>query len=129
MFVRDVRAAGEVRVSLRRSICLHTPSADPSGMGVRTLRLPSPRIPASGGLITEFLRAHPTDVVTGALVRPEDPEAIAAAVVRLLADAALCRRLGAAGRRRYGARFNRERMAVDTPEVCESVLAGSEVAA
>jgi glycosyltransferase involved in cell wall biosynthesis len=69
------------------------------------------------------------DGVTGALVRPGDPTALGAAVARLLADPALRRRQGAAGRCRYEARFTRERMAVETAGVYESVLAGAEVAA
>ena len=90
---RQVAAVPEVRMSLRRSLCFYTPSADPSGMGVhmldlvaesvgtadvsllarrdhragwlldraaelaaRTVPLPSPRHPAFGQVITDFLR-------------------------------------------------------------------------
>jgi glycosyltransferase involved in cell wall biosynthesis len=69
------------------------------------------------------------DGVTGALVRPGDPAALGAAVGRLLADPALRRRQGLAGRRRYEACFTRERMAVQTAEVYESVRTGAGVAA
>jgi glycosyltransferase involved in cell wall biosynthesis len=69
------------------------------------------------------------DGVTGVLVRPADPVALAAAVARLLADLALRRLQGAAGRRRYEARFTRARMAAETAAVYASVLAGAEVAA
>ena len=69
------------------------------------------------------------DGVTGALVRPVDPAALAAAIACLLADTALRRRQGTAGRRRYEARFIRARMAADTAAVYESVLTGAEVAA
>jgi glycosyltransferase involved in cell wall biosynthesis len=69
------------------------------------------------------------DGVTGALVRPGDPAALGAAVARLLTSPALRRRQGAAGRRRYEAGFTRRRMAVETAEVYESVLADAEVAA
>ncbi|WP_100498373.1 glycosyltransferase family 4 protein [Geodermatophilus chilensis] len=65
------------------------------------------------------------DGVTGALVRPGDPAALGAALERLLADPALRRRQGAAGRRRYLACFTRERMAGDTAAVYESVLRGA----
>ncbi|RBY81569.1 glycosyltransferase family 4 protein [Blastococcus sp. TF02A-26] len=69
------------------------------------------------------------DGVTGALVRPGNPSALGAALGRLLADPALRRRQGMAGRHRYEASFTRERMAAETAEVYEAVLAGVEVAA
>ena len=69
------------------------------------------------------------DGVTGALVRPGDPAALGAAVGRLLADPGLRGRQGAAGRRRYEESFTRGRMAGETAEVYESVLANTEVAA
>ena len=65
------------------------------------------------------------DGVTGALVRPADPAALAAALGRLLADPDLRRRQGAAGRRRYLACFTRERMARDTAAVYEAALRGT----
>jgi glycosyltransferase involved in cell wall biosynthesis len=69
------------------------------------------------------------DGVTGALVRPGDPTALGAAVGRLLADPDLRRRQGVAGRRRYEACFTRQRMALETAEVYESVLTDAGVAA
>ena len=65
------------------------------------------------------------DGVTGALVRPADPAALAAALGLLLADAGRRRRQGAAGRRRYLACFTRERMARDTAAVYEAALCGA----
>jgi len=50
------------------------------------------------------------DGVHGLLVPPEDPEALARAVGRLLEDRELASRLGAAARRRASARFSREAM-------------------
>jgi glycosyltransferase involved in cell wall biosynthesis len=46
------------------------------------------------------------DGETGLLVPPGDPEALRAALERLLADAELRRRLGAAGRERARERFS-----------------------
>jgi glycosyltransferase involved in cell wall biosynthesis len=69
------------------------------------------------------------DGVTGTLVRPGDPAALGAAVARLLADPALRRRQGTAGRRRYEARFTAARMAADTAAVYKSVLTGADAAA
>lgn len=45
------------------------------------------------------------DGTTGILVEPGDQEQLVAALVRLLSDAAMARRLGEAGRRRYEAMF------------------------
>lgn len=51
------------------------------------------------------------DGVTGLLVPPEDPAALAAALIRLAGDGALRRRLGEAGLAAYHQRFTAERMA------------------
>ena len=47
---------------------------------------------------------------TGLLVRPEDPEALAEAVLRLLVADGERRRMGAAGRRRVEQHFGAEQM-------------------
>ncbi len=65
------------------------------------------------------------DGVTGSLVRRGDPVALASAVAGLLADPELRRRQGEAGRRRYRARFTRQRMAADTAAVYEQVRAAA----
>jgi glycosyltransferase involved in cell wall biosynthesis len=44
--------------------------------------------------------------VNGLLIDPDDPDAIATAILRLLGDAALARRLGDAGRRQVAERFS-----------------------
>jgi glycosyltransferase involved in cell wall biosynthesis len=63
------------------------------------------------------------DGETGLLVPPRDPEALAAALERLIADEPLRRRMGAAGRARVEAHFSVERMVADTEALLERVLA------
>jgi glycosyltransferase involved in cell wall biosynthesis len=46
------------------------------------------------------------DGVNGLLIDPDDPGAIATAIIRLLGDAALARRLGQAGRRHVAEHFS-----------------------
>lgn len=53
------------------------------------------------------------DGVTGIILPPGDPAALAAALKRLMADPSLARRLGDAGRRRAAALFSAERMAAE----------------
>ena len=54
------------------------------------------------------------DGVSGLLVPPRDPHALAAAIVRLLEDAELGRRMGEAGLARVRERFTVERMVAET---------------
>lgn len=63
-----------------------------------------------------------TSGVTGTLVSPEDPPALAEAVAELLADPALRQRYARAGRRRYVELFTARRMAQETLGVYEDVL-------
>jgi glycosyltransferase involved in cell wall biosynthesis len=61
------------------------------------------------------------DGETGLLVPPRDPEALAAALRRLLADPDLRRRMGEAGRRRVAEQFTADRMAERVLELYERV--------
>jgi glycosyltransferase involved in cell wall biosynthesis len=60
--------------------------------------------------------------VTGLLVPPSDPEALAQGMARLAGDAALRRRLGAAGRERVRAAFGLDRMVEETLAVYAGLL-------
>jgi glycosyltransferase involved in cell wall biosynthesis/GT2 family glycosyltransferase len=61
------------------------------------------------------------DGETGLLVPPEDPPALAEAILKLLADAGLRERLGQAGRRRYEQHFTTRVMAQKTLELYRRV--------
>lgn len=63
------------------------------------------------------------DGETGINVPVDDPGALAAALRHLIADPALARRMGDAGRRRFAAHFTADRMVDQTIEVYRRVLA------
>lgn len=63
------------------------------------------------------------DGAAGILVPPADEEALAGALLRLIADGGLRERLGKAGRERAHARFSLDAMALAT-EACYGELAG-----
>jgi glycosyltransferase involved in cell wall biosynthesis len=63
------------------------------------------------------------DGKTGILVPPNDPEALADAMLRLLADRELARSLGEAGRVRVQSEFTLETMVARLEELYDSLLA------
>lgn len=65
---------------------------------------------------------------TGLLVPAGDPEALAQAVLRLLRDPGLRRRMGRAGRRRVREHFSIERMTADVERMYEALLGGAATA-
>lgn len=67
--------------------------------------------------------------VSGLLVAPQDPDALAAALGALLADPEVGRRMGAAGRLRYEQRFTAGRMARRTAAVYDDLLVPAAVPA
>ena len=69
------------------------------------------------------------DGETGLLVPPRDHAAMARAIVTLLKDDALRRRMGDAGLARARARFSAERMVAGTLEIYERVCAGQQATA
>ncbi|MFC4000868.1 glycosyltransferase [Prauserella oleivorans] len=62
------------------------------------------------------------DGVTGMLVPPKRPEAVASAVRRLLSDKAMCDAFGIAGADRARCRYSWDRVATDTYRIYESVV-------
>ncbi|WP_299056177.1 glycosyltransferase family 4 protein [uncultured Nocardioides sp.] len=65
--------------------------------------------------------------VTGLLVPPADPEALAASLAQVLSEPVRRRRMGAAGRRRYEEGFTDARMIARTAAVYDDVLARTGV--
>ena len=81
-----------------------------------------PVVASSVGPIPEVV----VDGETGLLAPPEDPVALADAIVHVLLDPDLAERLGRAGRRRVEHCFGIERMVAQTDAVYQEVLAGRE---
>jgi glycosyltransferase involved in cell wall biosynthesis len=108
-------------------VLVHTPTApEPFGRVLaEAMAVGRPVVAARCGGIPEVVE----DGVTGFLVPSGNVGAFAAAVVRLLEDPALCRRLGSAGRRRAEARFGIEAHAASVLEAYRAVLEGREAAA
>ncbi len=77
-----------------------------------------PVVATSAGAFPEVIE----DGVTGILVAPGDPRALAGAIRRLLADPELRRRMGEAGRRRVEERFTWRETARRTVQLYEEVL-------
>ena len=76
------------------------------------------------GGVPELVAEHET----GLLVPPGDPEALAAALRRMLDEPSLAYRLGQAGRRRALARFTESRMLAEMDAVYARVLGGVRAA-
>jgi len=79
-----------------------------------------PVVAGNSGGIPDAVR----DGETGFLVPPEDPAALAAAISRLLADPALGRRIGAAGRSAVETYYNWDRVVRDLRAIEAEVTAG-----
>ena len=88
-----------------------TPSCDPSG--IVALEAMACGVPVVASAVAALLDMVVHDV-TGYLIAPDDPRALATSVNALLRDSFLRRSLGAAGRDRAVARYTWERVAADT---------------
>lgn len=79
-----------------------------------------PVVAGNSGGIPDAVR----DGETGFLVPPEDPPALADAIMRLLADRELAHRIGAAGRRAVETHYNWDRVVRDLRAIEAEVVAG-----
>jgi glycosyltransferase involved in cell wall biosynthesis len=108
-------------LSLHKTFDVFVLSSTTEGLGTSLLdamACAKPIVATTAGGIPEVVE----DGVTGLLVAPKDHEALAAAIVTLLKDAALRRTYGAAGLERVRARYSAERMVRDTLKVYERLV-------
>jgi glycosyltransferase involved in cell wall biosynthesis len=107
-------------LSLHKAFDLFVMSSVTEGLGTSLLdamAAAKPVVATTAGGIPEVV----IDGETGFLVPPRDHEAMAAAIVRLLKDEDLRRRMGAAGLARARTRFSAERMVQETVRVYQRV--------
>jgi L-malate glycosyltransferase len=108
-------------VALLKTFDVFVMSSETEGLGTSILDAMACARPVVGtrtGGIPEVV----DDGVTGLLVEPRDPRALAQAITTLLKDEPMRARLGAAGRARVRERFTLERMVACTLRVYEDVL-------
>jgi glycosyltransferase involved in cell wall biosynthesis len=101
----------ETRAELERAMIVVLPSTGPEPLNITALEamaLGRPVIASRVGGLPEVVE----DGVTGRLVEPGNPEALARAIAELLDDAVLCAELGAAGRARVDKYFRTDHYAV-----------------
>lgn len=113
--------AGDVAEWLRRADVFVHP-ARWEGFGLVVLEAMLAGLPVVASRVSA-LPELVADGETGLLVPPDDPNALASAVVRLLGDRQLAARLGEAGLARARAEFSVDRMARDTLAVYRAALA------
>ena len=100
-------------LSLHKAFDIFVMSSVTEGLGTSLLDAMAcgkPVVATSAGGIPEVVE----DGVTGFLVAPRDPQAMADAIVRLLEDEQLRKRMGDAGRSRAYQKFSAERMVHET---------------
>ncbi|HVL66259.1 MAG TPA: glycosyltransferase family 4 protein [Vicinamibacterales bacterium] len=110
-------------LSLHKAFDVFVMSSVTEGLGTSLLDAMAsgkPIVATTAGGIPEVVR----DGETGFLVPPRDHHAMAKALVRLLADESLRRRMGGAARDLAETRFSAERMVEQTLHVYEGVIGG-----
>lgn len=110
-------------LSLHKAFDIFVMSSVTEGLGTSLLDAMAcgkPVVATTAGGIPEVVR----DGETGILVPPRDHAAMAHAIVTLLKDEELRKRMGAAGRSLTNAKFSAERMVLETLGVYERVVRG-----
>lgn len=104
-------------------LCVLAAAAEACGrVLLEAMAMAKPVVATASGGTPEIVQ----DGVTGILVRPGNPDAMAAALENLLQDPARAGSMGAAGRRHVVAHFSIEAHAEKTMRVYEDVLVGRE---
>jgi len=114
-------------LSVHKAFDIFVMSSVTEGLGTSILDAMAsgkPVVATAAGGIPEIVR----DGRTGLLVPPRDHDAMAAAIVKLLRDEPLRRRMGAAGLSLANARFSAERMVRETLEVYQRAALRPHVA-
>ena len=107
-------------LSLHKAFDIFVMSSVTEGLGTALLDAMAcgrPVVATTAGGIPEVVR----EGVTGFLVPPRDHQAMADAIVKLLKDGELRRRMGEAGLARANAKFSAERMVADTLRIYERI--------
>lgn len=117
-----VRALGERAdvvdlLAMADAVCLASKAEALPMVVLEAMALGRPIVATSVGGVPEALG----DGAAGLLVPPGDPDALAAALVRLADDPAQAAELGLAARRRWSERYSAERMADAYADVLESM--------
>lgn len=101
--------------------CHTSVAPEPFGMVIiEAMAMRCPVIASNAGGPMEIVE----DGVSGLLVEPRNPNALAAAIVAILGDPALQRRLSDGGQARVAARYSRDVHSAELRAICEEALAG-----
>lgn len=112
-------ADGELPSLIRSAnVAVSTPREPPRAAAVlQAMATGMAVVAAAVGVLADVV----LDDITGLIVQPENPIAVAAALRRLLAQSFQCESMGAAGRNRAMSRFAWERIALDALNIYENI--------
>jgi glycosyltransferase involved in cell wall biosynthesis len=115
----------ERRILLHAADVFVMPSIDNrEAFGIAQIEAMAAGLPVIGTDLPTGVRSVNPHGLAGFLVPPKEPDALAAAIARILSDERLRRTLGEAARKRAQLEFSAERMIRKTLQVYEEVLGG-----